>query len=162
MLLAELHWFGARADSSEDDPQVLSPLSVSGTLVLVEGAFTVSLVLPQYSPKYSEKMLVRRFEKERAPSDNLGYYGPRRYSAEFYTGGGVDSTTSSAVIEARMNAPGRMFLAMPSYWFPSVPAPRRHLQPVATWNRGPSLYVERTDVPDMTGIDPARTPPIGN
>jgi 4-amino-4-deoxy-L-arabinose transferase-like glycosyltransferase len=163
MLLAELHCFGARADSPKEEPQPLSPLIVSGTLVLVAGAFTVSLVLPQYSPKHSEKMLVRRFEKERAPGDNLVYYGPRRYSAEFYTGGGVDSTTSSAVLEARLNAPGRMFLAMPSYWFPFVPAPiRRHLQPVATWNRGPSLYVERTDVPDMTGIDPAHTPPIGN
>jgi len=123
----------------------------------------VSLVLPQYSPKHSEKMLVRRFERERSPGDNLIYYGPRKYSAEFYTDGGVDSTTSPAVLEARLNAPGRTFLALPSYWLPVVPAPiRRRLQPVASWGRGPSLYVERTDIPDMTGIDPAQTPPIGN
>ena len=163
MLLAELYGFRAREDSPDEELQPLSPAFVGTTLLLVAGAFTVSLILPQYSPKHSEKMLVRRFEKERAPGDNLVYYGPRRYSAEFYTGGGVDSTTSSAVLEARMNAPGRMFLAMPSYWFPSVPAPvRRHLQLVASWNHGPSLYVERTDVPDMSGIDPARTSPIGN
>ena len=143
--------------------QPLPLLPTAATMLLTTAAILVSLFLPQFSPKRSERMLVQRFEKERAPGDRLVYYGPRKYSAEFYTEGGVDHTTSASTLEQRLDAPGRTFLAMPSYWQAMIPPPLlRRLRPVATWGPGPSLYVERTDMPDMTGIDPSKTPPIGN
>ncbi|WP_367870178.1 ArnT family glycosyltransferase [Luteolibacter sp. Populi] len=126
-------------------------------------AMAVMLFLPARAPKQSERALVRRFEKERSPGDFLVYYGPRKYSAEFYTEGGVRSTTSAAELTGRMEGPGRCFVALPSYWMPLVPPPiRRRLEFVASWGSGCSLYVERTDLPHMAGIDPSKTTPIGN
>ena len=133
------------------------------TVLIVGWGIVVSLFFPAHAPKQSERALVGRFGREQKPGDHLIYYGPRKYSAEFYSEGAVDHTTSAAVVAERLDAPGRTFVAIPAYWLPLVPPPlRRRLLPVATWGPGPSLYVERADDPDMTGIDPAKTSPIGN
>jgi len=160
ILLAELH---SRHREPTQGSQPLPLLPAATTSLLITATLVVSLFLPQFSPKRSERSLVHRFEQDRAPGDHLLYYGPRKYSAEFYTGGDVDHTSSASTLEERLNAPGRTFLALPSYWLQLIPPPLlRRLQPVATWRRGTSLYVERTDTPDMAGIDPSKTPPIGN
>ena len=47
-------------------------------------------------------------------------------------------------------------------WETAMNPATRRLLPVATWGSGPSLYVERADTPEMAGIDPSKTSPIGN
>jgi 4-amino-4-deoxy-L-arabinose transferase-like glycosyltransferase len=164
LLLAELRsprHMPANPPERKSAPLPLLP--TAATILLTTVAIVVSLFFPQLSPKHSERTLVRRFEQERAPGDRLIYYGPRKYSAEFYTEGGVDHITSASTLEERLNAPGRTFLAVPSYWLSVLPPPiLRRLKPVAAWGAGPALYVERTDMPDLTGINPSKIPPIGN
>lgn len=139
------------------------PALAGVTVLIVTWGVVVSLFLPAHAPKQSERSLVERFGREQEPGDRLIYYGPRKYSAEFYSEGAVDHTTSAAVVADRLDAPGRAFVAIPAYWLPLVPPPlSRRLKLVATWGSGPSLYVERTDIPEMAGIDPSRTPAIGN
>ncbi len=139
------------------------PALTAITVLIVGWGVIVSLFLPAHAPKQSERALIQRFDREQMPGDHLIYYGPRKYSAEFYSEGAVDHTTSAATVADRLDAPGRAFVAIPAYWLPLVPPPlRRRLQPVATWGPGPSLYVERADTPEMAGIDPSRTPAIGN
>ncbi|QJE96162.1 ArnT family glycosyltransferase [Luteolibacter luteus] len=138
-------------------------LVVGMGVVLVCWAIVVTVIAPSHSPKHSERSLVQRFKKERKAGDLLIYYGPRKYSAEFYTDGSVLSTTSANELLAAMDAPGRCFVALPSWWMTMVPAPvKRRLKLVGSWGSGPSLYLERTDMPDMAGIDPSKTSPIGN
>lgn len=140
-----------------------SRVMVGTGIALVCWAMVVTVVAPSHSPKHSERSLVRRFERERETGDVLIYYGPRKYSAEFYTEGAARSTTSAQELLVAMDAPGRCFVALPSWWMTMVPAPvKRRLQHVASWGAGPSLYLERTDMPDMAGIDPSKTSPIGN
>jgi len=139
------------------------PAVVGISMALVGAALVMSLGFPERLPKQSERALVQRFRKELSPGDGLIYYGPRKYSAEFYTEGAALHTTSASELISRMDGPGRCFVAIPSYWLPMIPSPvKRRLQHLATWGNGPSLYVERTDMPDMAGIDPSRTSPIGN
>ena len=141
----------------------LHPALAATTVLIVAWGIVVSLFLPARAPKQSERALVQRFDREQEAGDRLIYYGPRKYSAEFYSEGAVDHTTSAAVVAERLDAPGRTFVAIPAYWLPLVPPPlRRRLLPVATWGPGPSLYVERADTPEMAGIDPSKTSPIGN
>lgn len=141
----------------------LHPALAAVTALVVVWALVVSLLIPARAPKHSERALIQRFDREQEAGDHLIYYGPRKYSAEFYSEGAVDHTTSAAVVAERLDTPGRTFVAIPAYWLPLVPpALRRRLMPVATWGPGPSLYVERGDTPEMAGIDPAKTPAIGN
>ncbi|MCW1884339.1 glycosyltransferase family 39 protein [Luteolibacter flavescens] len=163
ILLAGMHAQRRNAVAKEEDTPPFAPVSASITLAIVGTVMVMSIFFPEFSPKRSERTLIRRFEKEREPGDRLIYYGPRKYSAEFYTEGGIDHTTSAENIAKHLDTPGRTFVALPSYWMPLVPPRvRRRLVPVASWGPGPSLYVERTDLPDMAGIDPSRTSPIGN
>ncbi|MCW1922570.1 glycosyltransferase family 39 protein [Luteolibacter arcticus] len=163
ILLAEFHGTTTPASLPKPVPRPLSPMLAGITLAFAAWAIVVSLFLPELAPKQSERALIRRFERERSPGDRLIYYGPRKYSSEFYTEGGIDHTVSAGTIAERLDSPGRTFVALPSYWLPLIPPPvRRRLLPVASWGPGPSLYVERTDMPDMSGIDPSRTSPIGN
>jgi 4-amino-4-deoxy-L-arabinose transferase-like glycosyltransferase len=138
--------------------------ALSGVTVLLVGlAMVVSFFFPAHAPKQSERELVQRYARERQPGDHLLYYGPRKYSAEFYSEGDVDHTTTPARVAERLDSPGRTFVAIPSHWLPLIPPPlRRRLLPVASWGPGPSLYIERSDTPEMVGIDPSKTPPIGN
>jgi 4-amino-4-deoxy-L-arabinose transferase-like glycosyltransferase len=163
ILLAGLHGRSKPAIFTKRESGAVPPLLGGITLAFTAWAVAVSLFMPEFAPKQSERALIRRYEREREPGDRLIYYGPRKYSAEFYTDGAIDHTVSADTVAERLESPGRTFVALPSYWLPLVPPPlRRRLQPVATWGPGPSLYVERTDMPDMTGIDPSRTSPIGN
>lgn len=112
-------------------------------------ALAVGIFVPSKAPKQSERALIERFRKERSPGDQLIYYGPRKYSAEFYTEGAVNHTQFAAELTRRMDAPGRCFIALPSSWMPMVaPEIRQRLELVATWGPGPSLYVDRQGTPD--------------
>ena len=120
-------------------------------------ALVVGIFVPSKAPKHSERELIQRFHQERSPGDLLIYYGPRKYSAEFYTEGAVRHTASAAELTEQMNAPGRCFVALPAYWLPLVPpAIRQRLAPVASWGNGPSLYIERQEasntLPSSTSI----------
>ena len=48
--------------------------------------------------------------------------------------------------------------------YEALPAPiHRRLIPITHWgSQRANLYVERTDTPQMSGIDPVRTFPIGS
>lgn len=116
-------------------------------------ALVVGIFVPSRAPKHSEKELIQRFHRERSPGDLLIYYGPRKYSAEFYTEGAVRHTASATELTEHMDAPGRCFVALPAYWMPLVPpAIRERLSPVASWGDGPSLYIERQDASPGTSL----------
>lgn len=148
---------------SRSSSRPIHPTIAAGSVALACWALVVGIFLPTRAPKQSERDLVRRFEQEQVPGEILVYYGPRKYSAEFYTAGGVRHTASAVELETLLDAPGRCFVALPTYWMPMIP-PRiqRRLQPVFTRPDGPSLYVKRMDASELGRIDLSKTLPIGN
>ena len=160
LLLTEI----TRRRSSEGAADPLHPGMMGLSALFVLWAVAASTVMPSLSPKHSERELVRRFRSERTAEDHLIYYGSRKFSAEFYSEGAVDHTTSPEELKRRIDAPGRLFVAVPSRLLQFVPAPiRRRLSLVEeSWDPAASLYVEKPDIPEITGIDPSRTLPIGN
>lgn len=129
--------------------------------LVVSGYIAVSLVWPEWSPKKSERELVRRFQVERKPEDELIYYGSRRFSAEFYLEGNVATVSEPDELTEKLSAPGRLFVVMSERYNKRLPAAlQRQLSPVQRW-RNETLYVECMEAPNLAGIDPASTPPIG-
>lgn len=116
--------------------------------LLISGGFVaytlvIGLFLPDFSPKHSERELVRRFKDSRGPEDRLIYYGPRRLSAEFYLQGHVDHLTSFDALDAAISGPGRDFIAVPSAYFSHLPESlRSRLVLVEAW-REEALYREK-------------------
>lgn len=136
-------------------------VTVSIGSILVAGI--ASCWQPGSAPKRTERNLVRIFHEQSRDGDHLLYFGKRRYSAEFYSEGEVLRTESSDVLSANIESPGRLFVAMSSPMMDHLPPPlRRRFLPVTHWqgNRT-NLFVERNDTPDLVGIDPFRTHPIG-
>ena len=139
----------------------LHPSLALVSVLCAGGTMGVWLFWSDLWPKHSERDLVRRYLHERHPGDRLVIYGARRYSAEFYLEGNVENVMTAAELTETLNAPGRIFLAMPGRYLSLLPGPlQRRFMPVKGWKRE-SLYVERTDTPNMTGVDPAATSPIG-
>ena len=111
----------------------------------------------------SERELVARFQRERHADDRLLYFGIRRYSAEFYSGGEAEHTKSVAQLIERLDHPGRLFVAMKASSLARLPpAVQRRFSPLTRWGpKRANLHVERTDTPRLTGIDAAQIHPIG-
>ncbi len=134
------------------------------SLAILPGGGALGSVLPQIAPRHTERALVRIFLDGRAEEDSLIYYNLRRYSAEFYSEGGASHTRSPAALSERLDSPGRLFVATLPSSYEALPAPvRRRLVPITHWaGDRVNLYVERTDTPQMSGIDPGLTFPIGS
>ncbi|WP_193215053.1 ArnT family glycosyltransferase [Luteolibacter marinus] len=155
--------FRSRHPADSGRVPTLHPGPTVACAAVVVGALVVSVFFPSVAPKQSERGLVRRYEKEREDGDHLVYYGSRRSSAEFYSEGSVDHTTSPAELAEKLAAPGRLFVAMPDKLLKFVPPPvRRRLELVQSWGPMSALYAERPEVPGMTRIDPSLSAPIGN
>lgn len=137
--------------------------AITSLAVLLGGGLIGSL-LPQIAPRRTERELVGIFLNDREEEDSLIYYNLRRYSAEFYSEGGASHTNSPAALAERLDSPGRLFVAMLPNSYEALPAPvHRRLIPITHWgSQRANLYVERTDTPQMSGIDPVRTFPIGS
>jgi len=162
LLLTSLCWQRSQATA----PSRFHPLHPALAFIsagVVLWAILISLVLPQFSPKQTERDLVALYKARSHTEDTLLYYRDRKYSAEFYTDGRAETTESRQELEARLDAPGRLFLAtQPKYFAQLSPLLQSHLILIGQWGEKCALYLERTDTPVMVGIDPAHTLPIGN
>jgi len=104
---------------------------------------------------------VRRFKAEQRAGDELVFCGGRRFSAEFYLEGNVANVSGAEELAEKLSAPGRLFVVMPERYNERLPASlQRQLTPVQRW-KWETLYVESMDAPNLAGIDPAATSPIG-
>jgi len=144
-------------------PNPLHPLLITACGLMMIGTMAITFVCPDVSPKVSARDLIHRYQRERQPGDRLLYYGPRRYSAEFYSGGSVDHTASIPEIEARLAAPGRLFFVMPDEYMPATL--RARFRPIA--KSGPeTLYVKRAEecpaVPEVDRRGSASNAPTGS
>ncbi len=121
-----------------------------------------TLISPNLAPKRTERELVEVFHHAREDGDRLLYFGIRRYSAEFYSGGKSENTASAAVLAERLNAPGRLFVATTPQAFDKIPPDiRRRFVPITQWkNKRANLYCELGDPPPMTGIVPVKIDPF--
>ncbi len=142
----------------------LHPALVALCLCLVIFAGTVSIIIPNSAPHQTERELVEIFHNQCRTGDHLLYFEKRRYSAEFYSEGAAEHTESSTVLIAQLDAPGRLFAAMKTKSFNGLPPNiQRRFVPLSNWGtQRINLYLERTDTPTMTGIDAAKTFPIGS
>lgn len=123
----------------------LHPAFVLTGMVLVSGVMVITLVLPEHSPKHSERDLVQTFRQRSKPADTLIYYGKRRYSSEFYSAGIAMNTRSFATLSRRLAEPGNLFLAISPSDFQEFPTSfRQHFHTVGQWGKDSALYVEIT------------------
>ena len=162
LLLTEICW----RRSQQKTPRRFHPLHpalIATCTVITLWAITVSIILPQDSPKQSERELVKAYKERCKNEDNLLYFRDRKYSAEFYTDGRAETTESLDELLKRIEAPGRLFVATQPKYYKELPVlAQSHLILIGQWGPKSALYVERTDTPVMAGIDPAHTQPIGN
>lgn len=137
----------------------LAGLSVAFTLF----ATLLTSFVPALLPKRNEREIVKCFETNCDDEDRLLYYGIRRYSAEFYSGGQSEQTNTPEELLEKMEAPGRLFVAATTRGFSQIPPniQRRLIPVMKREGKQTSLYVERDDTPVMTGIDASKTYPIG-
>ena len=142
----------------------LHPAMVVVGVGLLVVATLGTLIKPSLAPKRTEKELVEIFRKESETQDRLLYFGIRRYSAEFYSDGEAENTTSVAVLTERLDAPGQLFVATTPRSFERIPPNlQRRLIQVTHWkNKRVNLYRERGESPPMTVIDPTQTYPFGS
>lgn len=134
-------------------------ICISTLLCLGAGAIFVGTI--DFIPKDSERSLVRRYLHDRNNGDHLVYLGRRKYSAEFYLKGQVSYVKTPEEITQLQESPGKLYLAAKSDSFEKLPESlRKHFIEVGRWSRQ-TLYVERTDLIPLVGIDPSQTPPIG-
>lgn len=112
----------------------------------------------------SERDLVRVYEQSRATGDQLLYFGGNRPSAEFYTDGNLLETSSTDRLLEHLDDPGRLFVAMTAGDLDRLPPScRRRLRSFRHRGRGrDELFVERTDLPRLDGIDPQLIHAIGS
>ncbi len=121
----------------------LHPALPALCLAMVAWAFTATILLPQYSPKRSERALVREYAARAAPGDELIFYGRRKYSAEFYTRGKALNTRSPEVLEAHLARQSTLYAAMGEKSFASLPEPlRSRFSRIASFPGGTSLFRE--------------------
>ena len=139
------------------------PALIGLCLALVGYQLALSVLAPERLPKSSERELIARFQRERHADDRLLYFGIRRYSAEFYSGGEAEHTKSVAQLVERLDHPCRLFVAMKASSLSKLPpAVQRRFSPLTRWGPGrANLHVERTDTPRLTGIDASQIHPIG-
>jgi 4-amino-4-deoxy-L-arabinose transferase-like glycosyltransferase len=120
----------------------LGPLCLALSGGFVAYSLAVGIFLPDYSPKRSERELIRLFLKERTAQDRLIYYGARRLSAEFYMQGPVEHTTSVSELQSQLDGPGRLYVEVDRRYLHLLPAEiRQRLVPVKLWKES-GLYVE--------------------
>jgi 4-amino-4-deoxy-L-arabinose transferase-like glycosyltransferase len=163
ILLAELVRYCAQDDFSWRRLHPLHP-AVAGTFitsVILMGL--ISSLMPNLAPKRSERELVAIFHDKRKDDDKLVYFGGRKYSAEFYSGGEAVATDTIDSLRMKLDAPGRLFVAMKSKGMNRLPPQiQRRLIPVTDWNqKRNNLFVERDNTPAMAGIEPLEIQPIG-
>ncbi|MFD0895400.1 glycosyltransferase family 39 protein [Luteolibacter ambystomatis] len=158
MLLAGIAVPLVRKGVGVGSPHALNPLIVSACGAVMVWALGVSLVWTDHAPKFSERELVRRYQKQHQTGDVLLYYGLRKFSAEFYAEGNIDYASSADEVEQKLAAPGRLFLACPTRYISLLPEPvRQRFAAVGTW--GPeTLYEEIPMLPAMAGGHQASTP----
>ncbi len=137
-------------------------------LVIPCAAFTVvaagvCALAPSFLPKRNEREIVQGYESRRSKDDKLVYFGARRYSAEFYSGGKAGWTESVTVVQEKLDARGRLYVAATERNFGRLPsAIQQRLQPVM--KRGAketTLYMEREEAAAITGIEKAKNAPSG-
>jgi hypothetical protein len=161
ILMAEIVSYCAREDYTWRRFHPLHPAlamtSIAGILMLG----CVSSLLPELAPKRTERELVNVFYANRKNEDQLLYFGTRKYSAEFYSGGEATATISIDALKAKLNSPGRLFVAIKSRKLELLPPQiQRRLLPVTAWpGKQTNLFVERIDTPELVGNRPARNPP---
>lgn len=97
------------------------PMMRLACAALIAWAVSVSTLFPAASPKSSERELVKRFDEEKKAGDLLLYFGSRKLSAEFYSGGHARHTRSIPELWVELGKPGRLFLAMPARKFAALP-----------------------------------------
>jgi 4-amino-4-deoxy-L-arabinose transferase-like glycosyltransferase len=155
ILLAEIVRYSARDDFSWRRLHPLHP-SLAGTylaIILLLGF--VSSFVPDLAPKRTEKDLVKVFHEKRESEDQLLYFGRRKYSAEFYSGGEATSTNSIDALKLRLNSPDRLFVAISKKQMNQLPAEvQSRLLPVTDWQeKRINLYVELNPDLDTVKID---------
>lgn len=142
----------------------MHPALAGLTLAAVFITSTSSIIIPALIPKRTERELVKIFDLKREEEDRLLYFGIRRYSAEFYSEGIAEHTDSMETFIDKLDAPGRLFVAMPPKEFTKLqPNIQRRFIALTRWDKKRvNLYAERNDTPAMTGIDMTKTSPIGS
>jgi len=149
LLLAEICW---RRDALAQPPRFhpLHPALVSAFSVLVLSTLVFVFVMPSLAPQHTERELVQCYQAHRAPGDTLLYYLKRKFSAEFYTQGKAETTNSLEVLRQRMDASGRLFLAIDPRHFAELPADLRdRLTLLGQWGKESVLYMRRGDAPPL-------------
>jgi 4-amino-4-deoxy-L-arabinose transferase-like glycosyltransferase len=121
------------------------PALVFPTLGFYVVAAAISAFAPALLPKRTEREVVKAFHKECEAGDRLLYYGRRRYSIEFYSGGKVEQTESPEVLIEAIGAPERLFVAATERSFRQIPLNLQHrlILVLRREGRASSLYVER-------------------
>lgn len=120
-----------------------------------------TLISPDVSPKRTERELVEVFHHASEDGDRLLYFGVRRYSAEFYSGGKSENTASAAALADRLKAPGRLFVATTPRDFDRIPPDiRQRFVQITQWkNKRTNLYRESSDSPSLTETAPEKPQP---
>jgi 4-amino-4-deoxy-L-arabinose transferase-like glycosyltransferase len=130
LLLSQI--FHDRFGSSENQARFhpMHPSIVGISIAMMAWALLVTLAFPELSPKSSERELVRHFETIRQPDDSLVYYGNRKYSAEFYSGGKALTARSPETLDSLLKKSGTLYVAMAEKTFSKLPpALREKLEP---------------------------------
>lgn len=163
ILMAEIVRYCAREDYSWRRLHPLHPAFAITSIAAILMLGCVSSLLPEFAPKRTERELVNVFYANRKNEDQLLYFGTRKYSAEFYSGGEATATGSIDALKAKLNSPGRLFVAIKSRKLELLPPQiQRRLLPVTDWpGKQTNLFVERIDTPELVGIDPLEIHPIG-
>jgi 4-amino-4-deoxy-L-arabinose transferase-like glycosyltransferase len=142
LLLTSLH----HRRSSESPLPGFHPLHPSlafGSAAIAVIFAAVSLLLPEYSPKHSERQLVRIYQTLGIPGDDLVYFGRRGSSAEFYSGGTAINTRSNAALTELLDRSGTLFVAVSEKNHTQLPRGiRERLRLVAPFKGHHSLYRE--------------------
>lgn len=156
LLLSEICW---RRDAMAQPPRFhpLHPalLSASSLVILALLVFGVAmprlaLAMPRLVPHLTERELVQCYQAHHAPGDPLLYFQKRKFSAEFYTQGKAETTTSVDVVRQRMDAPGRLFLAIDPRHFAQLPATLRdRLTLLGQWGKQSVLYMRSSETPPL-------------
>lgn len=140
------------------------PLHPAFSAACLAAALALLATLPSgfgQPPPTSERTRVSSFRSHKIREDELLFFGPHRYSADFYSEGAAVQTESTEVLAEELRKPGRLFVAIEPHTLANLPLTlQRALVPTSP-SAHPDLFVERTDTPEMAGIDPSRTSPIG-
>jgi len=124
------------------------PAITGGAVLVVAIAMMTTFVFPDYSPKKSERELVRSFLEHSQPGDTLLYFGKRRYSGEFYSQGKALNTRSATVLGERLDEPGTLYAVIEPKAFATLPPSIRvRLEPV---HESSSFYQETKAAPHLS------------